>query len=460
MWISKYLRTIFLSLFDWGLFPNAESFLRAQLNDLLSSNHLAGQQAVEIQQNTSTNIFDWVDHLIVPADKVNTEELAKMGFEESNRSFDDVTVFRVQGSTIFPLILKKGKAAEVALSVEEIEDFRRIYGKEKRIQGLPNSNFRKLTIASENDFALSILERRGSSGYMVEDTGDVDSYVEALKVLASRERRFTSEEEGVLETERLLKTFGSKLSKQRLADAFFRAERRYWESRNRAGKVQKGRQDKVGGGWGNVDHHTFRSSRRNFAVLIRIFEYLGLQPRERFHAGAQAGWGAQILEDSDGRNVVFADVDLSAEEKEVDFAHRGLEPREELGTVGLWVGLHGESILEAGMHHLAARFRFDSLREDLKVVGVGMMKPFSNFPFLKQAFTEPEKWRVKSEKLTALLNNHNLSGEQALKFVREEAVASHLEDIQRGQGFKGFNQNSFSAIIKWANPLDQEKKYA
>ena len=448
-----------MSIFDWGLFADAESFLRTRLNGLLSRNGAAERVAIEIQQGTSTNIFDWVDHLTLPAEKVNTDELMKMGFEEQKKISND-EVFRVQGSTLFPLILKSDRGSEVALAVEDIENFRKIIGKGKSVKGLPYSNFRELTLSSENDFTFSILERRGSSGYKIEDSDDIDSYVEALNVLESRKRRFESDEEGILETEKLVRTFGSKLCKPRLADAFFRTERRYWESRNRAAKVQKSRQDKVGVGWGNVDHHTFRSSRQNFATLVRIFEYLGLKPRERFHAGAQAGWGAQILEDSEGRNVVFADVDLSAEEKEDDFAHRGLEPRQELGTVGLWVGLHGESILEAGMHHLAARFRFDSVREDLQAMDVGMMKPFSNFPFLKQAFTEPEKWQVQNERLTLLIKKHSLSREQASMFIREGAVASHLENTQRGQGFKGFNQNSVSAIIKWTNPLAQEAKYA
>jgi hypothetical protein len=448
-----------LSLFDWQLFADAEFFLQTRLNETLSKSSSALRYATEIQKNTSTNIFDWVDHLGLPAETVNVEGLKKMGFEQSQKSLDGATVFRVRGSTLFPLILTEGKSSEVALAVEEIEDFGKINGKEKNIQGAPNSNFRKLNLSSENDAALSVAERRSSLIYTIEDPGDVDLYVDALKALAVRRRGFPSAEEGIYETERLLKNF-DKLGKPRLADAFFRAERRYWETRSYAAKVQKGRQDKVGVGWGNVDHHTFRSSRRNFAALIRLFEYLGLQSRENFHAGAQAGWGAQILEDKDGRNVVFADVDLSAEEKDVDFAHSGLETRNELGSVGLWVGLHGESILEAGMHHLAARFNFDAEREDLATMSVGTMKPFSNFPFLKQAFTVPEKWKVQGEKLNLLLKNRILSSEQASVFLRDGAVGSHLENIERGQGFKGFNQNSVSAIIKWTNPLAQEGKYA
>ncbi len=89
-----------------------------------------------------------------------------------------------------------------------------------------------------------------------------------------------------------------------------------------------------------------------------------------------------------------------------------------------------------------------------------MMKPFSNFPFLKQAFTEPEKWQVKEDKLAQLVKNHQLNEDQASTFSRDGAVASHLENIERGQGFKGFNQNSVSAIIKWTNPLAQQERYA
>ncbi len=448
-----------MNTFDWALFPKAESFLQTELDKFLGRNNSAATLVNEIEQKTSTRIFDWVDHLVVPSDEVDAEDLFKMGFHES-KIIDGSVALRAEGSILFPVLLKSGKMSELALAVEDTDNFRKIYAKGKSIQGVPNSGFRKLVLTSESNFLFSVVERRGFSGYTVEDSDDIASYVEASKALGSRRRTFSSVEEGIFETEKLLTNFESKISKQRLADAFLRAERRYWESRNHAATVQKNRQDEVGVGWGNVDHHTFRSSRQNFAALIRIFEFLGLNPRERFHAGAQAGWGAQILEDTDGRNVVFADVDLSEEEKDADFAHQGLEPRGKLGTVGLWVGLHGESILEAGMHHLAARLRFDAVREDLKGIGVGMMKPFSDFPFLKQAFTEPEKWRVENGKLNLLLKKHQLSEEQASVFARDAAIASHLENIQRGQGFKGFNQNSVSAIIKWTNPLAQQEKYA
>ena len=77
----------------------------------------------------------------------------------------------------------------------------------------------------------------------------------------------------------------------RACDLFFRAERDYWQSRNRAAQIQKMRQDALGLGWANHDHHTYRSSREHFATLISIFEMMGFHCRERFYAGKEAGWG-------------------------------------------------------------------------------------------------------------------------------------------------------------------------
>src|SRR4029077_12779448 len=96
---------------------------------------------------------------------------------------------------------------------------------------------------------------------------------------------------------------------------------------------------------------------------------LGFAKRERYYAGAEAGWGAQIMEQTAAGIVVFADVDLMPEETHLDFSTMKLPPAPRLGTVGLWVGLHGESLLEAGMHHLEARFDFPLLRDQLQQCG-------------------------------------------------------------------------------------------
>jgi hypothetical protein len=80
------------------------------------------------------------------------------------------------------------------------------------------------------------------------------------------------------------------------------------------------------------------------------------------------------------------------------------------------------------------------------------MKPFSDFPFLKQAFTEGERWSVKRERAERLLNAQLISDAQFQQFLREGAIGSHLENLQRKGGFKGFNQKSVSVIIAATDP--------
>lgn len=178
----------------------------------------------------------------------------------------------------------------------------------------------------------------------------------------------------------------------------------------------------------------------------------GFQKRERYYAGAEAGWGAQILEHFATGITVFADVDLMPQETGIDFSIERLPDAPRLSTVGLWCGLHGDSFLQAGMHHLEARFDFSLLRDQLAAQGVNTMKPFSDFVFLKQAFTEGERWQVNAERVKALLAKKLITEEQADVFIKTGAVGSHLENLQRKGGFKGFNQKSVSVIIEATDP--------
>ena len=104
----------------------------------------------------------------------------------------------------------------------------------------------------------------------------------------------------------------------------------------------------------------------------------------------------------------------------------------------------------AGMHHLEARFDF--LRAQFKESGVNTMSPFSDFPFLRQAFTEGERWPVRRERAESLLSDGLITREQAEQFIREGALGSHLENLQRHGGFKGFNQKSVSVVIAATDP--------
>ena len=118
----------------------------------------------------------------------------------------------------------------------------------------------------------------------------------------------------------------------------------------------------------------------------------------------------------------------------------------------LWCGLHGEALFEAGMHHLECQFDFDGARSQLEAYGVKSMKPFTDFPFLRQCFTEGERWSVCPRKIQALLTAGLITPEQAEKFRTEGAVGSHLEILERNDGYRGFNQTGINDIIRKTDP--------
>src|SRR5438477_11931668 len=191
-----------------------------------------------------------------------------------------------------------------------------------------------------------------------------------------RKREFADELDGFAHVNQLLDDAIVELGADLTCDLFFTAEREYWQRRNRAAQIQYARQQKLGLGWANHDHHTYRSSRHNFERLIGTWDKLGFVCRERFYAGREAGWGAQVMEHPITGIVTFNDVDLSPDELSSDLTHGTLAEHEKLGTVGLWVALHGESLLQAGMHHLEAQFDFDLVRAQLQADHIRSMKPF------------------------------------------------------------------------------------
>ena len=81
-----------------------------------------------------------------------------------------------------------------------------------------------------------------------------------------------------------------------------------------------------------------------------------------------------------------------------------------------------------------------------------MMNPFSSFPYLKQAFTAGEMWHVEPEHVKALARQGKITSDQAEQFITKGAIGSHLENLQRREGYKGFNPHSVSIIIKETDP--------
>jgi hypothetical protein len=439
--------------FDWPLADAAEEFLRRKLSEFLEKNAFARRLAQRMRDETGTDFFEWIDHLFLP--EAEESSLVAAGFVR-DFAVETPAGFRVfeHSRATLPRVLIGAGPFTVALKPEFVADFAARQGVPREPEGKPLSRYRSLLVAGENGTRLEAVERRAYRGFVPAplSPGEREAIIEARQLWQARPRLFDRETAGF---EHLNATLGRVLglvSPELACQFFFEAERTYWESRNYAARLQKQRQDALGLGWGNHDHHTFRCSRAHFVDLIALLMQLGFQKRERYYAGAEAGWGAQILEHPVTGIVVFADVDLLPDETHIDFSTARLPAPSRLGTVGLWVGLHGESVLEAGMHHLEARFDFEQLRDQLQGRGVNLMNPFSDFPFLRQAFTEGERWPVRRPRSERLLRAGLISREQFERFVTEGALGSHLENLQRHGGFKGFNQKSVSVVIAATDP--------
>ena len=95
---------------------------------------------------------------------------------------------------------------------------------------------------------------------------------------------------------------------------------------------------------------------------------------------------------------------------------------------------------------------FDELTQEMANRGVTMMSPFSSFSYLKQAFTTGDVWSVEPSRVQSLLEKGLISVEQGEHFLQHGAIGSHLENLQRREGYKGFNQKNVSIIIKQTDP--------
>ena len=450
-----------MSTTDWIRYPETEGFVAAMLEEYVEAFDPARALTEDLLERTGCQLIDWLDHLVVADGDRPLGQLVDLGFEPEGVEADAGDTVYYHPGAIFPRVVlrsqtgaKPGTVLAAAIQVEDIVFFQMTHHISAPTEGSILSPYRRSRIWQGGGRELLAVERRGHTGFVpTEMPADYPQrYLRAFEAWATRPRDFEDPQQGMKEALALTQSLVSEMGTNTAAWMTFAAEREHWQRRNWAAQVQKARQDSLGLGWANHDHHTFRSSRSVFPQLIEILETLGFHPRERFYAGAEAGWGAQVMEQPVCRFAVFADADFSPDEVEGDFAHRPLAPRHELGTVGLWCALHGESMLGAGLHHLAGRFVFDAVTEDLAEQDIKTMHPFSEFPYLKQAFTEGERWQIAVERLARLAGSKQISEAQGQQVAEQGAIGSHLENIQRAEGFKGFNQQRISDIIRRTDP--------
>lgn len=436
--------------FHWTPQPLAQTLVHELIEDFLSKHRFTQTLSDRLRDEAGVRFADNLDFIRIPVSATSGE--TESGLRDAG--FVGPADMMQHPGGVFPVVRIMDGPSAIGVKVECVEHFAQTHGWDTPLHGDAGSRLR-WTSSSEGGAELWAVERHGWADFdSPGDSPEMINTAEAwLDKLRKRPRDGADDATLFDQLLQLINDAKADLPQDWVCDLFFKAEREYWMTRNAAARAQYDRQQKVGIGWANHDHHTYRCSRDNIHRLVAVLESLGLACRESFTPGPDAGWGAQVLEQPVTHIVVFADVDMSPEELNGDFSHEGLPPRDSLGTVGLWCGLHGDSMFSAGMHHLECMFDFAGLAEQLKEdKGIGMMAPFSDFDHLKQQFTEGEVWAVNEDRLQRLLDADLLTADQADRFKSEGALGSHLENLERNDGFKGFNQKGITHIINQTDP--------
>jgi hypothetical protein len=452
--------------FNWQPQPRAWKLINSLVAEFKKKNLWAVNFSSHLRGETGTRFVDWIDHIVMPEDcfgskKSLTGMLTDAGFKHEPQPNAKNCYLNRDG--LFPPVIVGDNKGHwlIALKVESVVEFLQMNNLPNMdsIEGEALSRLRMALAAREEGTELCVIERHGLWGFDFCGATAQQRIAaqEHLGRFRTRRRDFYSDEDAFIYTSKLvdeaIKDLGEG-GKDWACDLFFKAEREFWQKRNRAAQVQYARQQKLGLGWANHDHHTYRCDRATFKEHVGLLEKLGLVCRERFYAGAEAGWGAQVMESPVTGITTFNDVDMSPEEVLGDFAHEGFrEKQAQLGTVGLWCALHGQALFQAGMHHLECQFDHEALVLQLEHrANVKTMAPFTTFPYLRQAFTEGERWAVDHKRIDALLARGQINKSQAEMFKVEGAVGSHMENLERNDGFKGFNQQGVSDIIARTDP--------
>ena len=438
----------------WVVQPEGDALVQKLVAGALARCPGAADFCARMHAGAGIRIVDVLDHIATADTPGMRDRLAAAGFTLR----DGAPPWATHEKGLFPdIVLAAPGATRLALQVESVADFLSAQQLDVAIEGEPGGTYRRARAWASDDAELWVVERHGHAGFDIprhsaEQLLDARRHLEAFR---RRRRHFDDVGEGFDHTDALVRRAITDLGTHWACALFLRAEREYWGRRNHAARVQKGRQDALGLGWSNDDHHTYDASREWFHRTIGILELLGFRCRERFYAGAEAGWGSQILEQPVLGTVIFADIDLAPDELAGDFAHAPeMRPLPSLRRAGLWCALHGESMLEAGINHLECTYDQAALREQLRGAGVHMMAPFSDFPHLFQQLTVGEWWPVRSDRIDRLQAQGLITPEAAADFRKRGAIGSHLENLERNQGYKGFNQPGISEVLRIIDPRE------
>lgn len=414
----------------WAAHPKAEAFVRAALEAALKRAPQAEKFRASLLETCAIRLRDMLDHIAVTAE---FSGYAEAGWREVGagvwRHFDGA----------FPDIIERN-ALTIGFKVECVESFARCTAIDAPTEGQPYGPYRRMRVFSGDGAFFDAVERHGWSGYEAPSisTRTIDAARLHQQILRTRHRPFRRAASGLTLTKRLAIAAIAELGKNWACALFMRAERDYWAARCGPASLQQRRQRALGVGWSNIDHYAYECSREHFAYTIDLFERLGFERREFIHAGAGAGWGAQVMEQPVLRCALLVKVDASANDMRDEIAGRALSPLTVHGPVGLWTALHGESLLEGGVSQAAALYDLRAIEGLMRQDDAALTRPASDQANLRRIAARAERRAVDPKRVEALERSGHIGRAQADDWRFLGAHAGGLEMLERVDGYKGF----------------------
>src|SRR5271169_2161419 len=86
--------------FDWPLAYDAEHFLQQRIAAFIEQNSFARQLAERMRSETGTDIFEWVDHLVLPPEDEPSLRAAGFTRDEEAESPNGEPVFHHARATL------------------------------------------------------------------------------------------------------------------------------------------------------------------------------------------------------------------------------------------------------------------------------------------------------------------------------------------------------------------------
>jgi hypothetical protein len=397
-----------------------------------------------LESTTSTHFIQWIDHLEIGGSLEFEEKLIDAGFIRESTTHHGCT-FSHRGAK-FPRISVVDEMYPflgLALRVDSIADYCSVHSIHSWIDGAPGASYRKCCILRENGLFLFLVERK-QNRVMEPSVLPGNLLVEQILLKEKWQMRPRIAHDEIEELDYLRhailvgEEMAASLGENEAAHIFFHGEQLTFQVKNRAFEIQKMRQDSFGLGMQNVSHMTLRSSRRHFTQALRLMEVLGFSLREKFFKGNGFGIGTFVLEQQESGLVVLLEVDISHEEVHASSIHKPFLEWAQLGEVGLWCALHGESLLQGGPHNIGIECAPPAMESDLKNWGVSCMTLPTMEHCLHESCTVGEIWKVAPFRLHNLIKRNLMSEDKAQQILALGFEGSHLTLLYRESGYKGF----------------------